>query len=87
MGINCAKGRSGMLAVLQPEMLIGGVVPNVIGVCHIEFNKEMLVLQGRLVKGHSVTKCNTDKAPFACCCIPNFVRNEEKLVNAGNDLW
>ncbi len=87
MGIDCAKGRIGMLAVLQPEMLIGGIVPNVIGVHHIELDKKMPILQGKRVKGQSVTKCDADKAPFACCCIPNFVRNEEKLVDAVNDSW
>ncbi len=76
-----------MLVVLQPETLIGGIVPNIIGVRHIEFNKETPVLQGGWVKGHSVTKRNADEAPFTCCCIPNFVRNEEKLVDAVNDSW
>ncbi len=87
MGIDCAKGCSGILAVLQPETLIGGIVPNIIGLSHIEFDKETPVLQGRRVQGHSVTKCYTDEVPFACCCIPDCVRNEEKLVNAVNDLW
>ncbi len=44
MGVNGAKGRGCMVAILQPETLVYSIESNVVRVSYVEFDKETTIL-------------------------------------------
>ncbi len=79
-GERCGAGNIAGFVVLQPEMLICCVVPNVFMMESEEFHKEAAVLEARGRQGRALVESNADQAPFACGGIGVGVSNKEEPV-------
>jgi hypothetical protein len=77
VGFNKVKCGCGVIAILQPKLLIGGITMHVIGVHEIKFDHEPTILKGSRVQRDGILKRNANKLPFTCGCIPDVVGNEE----------
>jgi hypothetical protein len=58
MGIHGAKCGGGVVAILQPKLLICSIKSHVVGVRNIKFDQELPILQSRGIKGDGITKSN-----------------------------
>jgi hypothetical protein len=82
--MGCGKRRGGGdiagFVVLQPEMLICCIVPNVFMMECEEFHKEAAVLEAQWRQGRALVESNVDQAPFACGGIGVGVSDKEEPV-------
>ena len=65
MSIEMVIAYTGVIAVLKPIALIGGIIPHVGWVQDVKFHEKSPVLECGWVQGYRVHKSNTDKSPFA----------------------
>ncbi len=80
----CGKGRGGGdiagFVVLQSEMLICCVVPNVVVMECDEFHKEAAILETQRRQSRALVESDVYQAPFACGGIGVGVSNKEEFV-------
>jgi hypothetical protein len=80
----CGERRGGGnisgFVVLQPEMLIPCVVPNVIVMECEEFYKEAAILEARRRQSGALVESDAYQAPFACGGIGVGVSNKKEFV-------
>ncbi len=68
--IHCAKYCQCPIAILQPKLLIDGVIANIGGMGHIKVDQETTILKAGREQGDRVLKSNTHQARHSQCLPP-----------------
>ncbi len=79
-GKRCGGGNIAGFVVLQPEMLICCIVPNVIVMECEEFHKEAAILEARRRQSRALVKNDAYQVPFVCGRTGEGVSNKEEFV-------
>ncbi len=75
-----------MTVILEPELLVNCIEPEVWGMRKVEVHQIMAVHQARGIQGHSSLECYTHQAPLPNISRANRVGYEEEFIWTGYDL-